>query len=427
MKLKVLFFVVAIFYISGIQPAWSRERSPTLLDEVVQNGRWMEMDDLVSQGIKSGLKGSEKFFTLLFVSAWQGNEKLFSKSMKKLSAVDPTNRLGETPLMIAVSSDFLYGAKMLLQAGADPSSRNHLYQNALFYARSGRMVQLLIEHGIELEVYDKSGRTAFFYIAGNADVEALQLLVDSGMEYDRSDLNGFTPVYYSVLQGKQDNLVFLLQAGADIHTKSLKGDTLLMAAAHQNRSNLIPVLLEQDVPIEAVNRDGKTAFLIAAERGSFASARALIENNADLTARDNKGENAFDFAHRKRDKLMIGLFRMAGVKDSEDAGFVYMDEEKIRTLLEYSRDARLDQLPLLKEKLWNVNVSLPYDLEGIPAGFTPLMTAVWHGHTSTVSFLLHMAALVNMKNPFTGRTAASYAEEKGFRSLIEMIREAGGK
>lgn len=65
---------------------------------------------------------------------------------------------------------------------------------------SVEMIQLLIEHGADVNVKDEKGKTPLHITAVTPSVEKMQLLIEHGADVNAVDANGKTPLDYA-LQG----------------------------------------------------------------------------------------------------------------------------------------------------------------------------------------------------------------------------------
>ena len=80
------------------------------------------------------------------------------------------------------------------------------------------MVQLLLEHGAEVNPAVGNAWTPLHWAVRRGDVAMCRLLIDAGADVDpprsRSDK---TPLVYAALGGHQDVVVLLVESGADVN------------------------------------------------------------------------------------------------------------------------------------------------------------------------------------------------------------------
>ena len=129
-----------------------------------------------------------------------------------------------TALNCAVSSNNATSVKLLLEAGADPDSRDENDNPVIFEAtrvaetygprQAAHIVKLLHRHGANLEAQDNSQKTLLHAAAEACNLEAVQMLLAQGLNPDVVDEMGQTslqkaldclpPPYSKSLEGRDD-------------------------------------------------------------------------------------------------------------------------------------------------------------------------------------------------------------------------------
>jgi ankyrin repeat protein len=151
------------------------------------------------------------------------NAKLWDRVVpaKYDTAGNPNLVTGATPLMKAVSTSDVTLTKVLLDAGADPFTRNYVHSNLLMVAvglnwrRLGSIgpeadaietAKILLDRGVDINAFNDQGQTVMHAVAmrgrGGAEegpntVESLDLikyLVSRGGRLDVKDKAGRTPL-----------------------------------------------------------------------------------------------------------------------------------------------------------------------------------------------------------------------------------------
>jgi ankyrin repeat protein len=131
---------------------------------------------------------------------------------------DPRNPLGcPTPLLVAASRDNVPLAHLLLKHGADLVVQ-HLSKgyNAIHAARSAEMVELLLDHGADLNQTDNELSFSFrplHYYAMRGNVEAIRVALQNGAELHLSGVDS-TPLHEAAAYS-HDGVQVLLEHGAD--------------------------------------------------------------------------------------------------------------------------------------------------------------------------------------------------------------------
>ena len=111
-----------------------------------------------------------------------------------------------TALNCAVSSCNITSTQLLLEAGADPDTRDEEGTPVIFDAAKVRLetdemaptaqfVKLLQKHGANLKARDTSQRTILHVAAEECNLEAVQMLLAEGLDPDVIDDTGLTPLH----------------------------------------------------------------------------------------------------------------------------------------------------------------------------------------------------------------------------------------
>jgi ankyrin repeat protein len=108
----------------------------------------------------------------------------------------------KTPLSFAVGLDNVPIARRLLEHGADLAhgdKLDHRSCSALHAARSGEMVQLLLDNHADPELVVDNGYTPLHYYAARDNIEAMRGVLRNGVEVDPIlGALSFTPLHYAV-------------------------------------------------------------------------------------------------------------------------------------------------------------------------------------------------------------------------------------
>lgn len=135
---------------------------------------------------------------------------------------------GETGLMLALRSDSLRVADVLLKApGLDVEARSHNGDTALMtaaYKSNIAAVQALLERKAEV---NRPGWTALHYAATVGANDIVQLLLDRYAYIDAESPNKTTPIMMAARGGHILTVKLLLDAGADATLKNDVGMTAI--------------------------------------------------------------------------------------------------------------------------------------------------------------------------------------------------------
>ena len=177
---------------------------------------------------------------------------------------------GETPLMLASSSQSLCKMKMLIDSGADINCRDNTGRTALMHA-------LKVHADFPLLVIDDWIRQAHAKrYPKELSLPVTSVLISSGAEYEAADNCGFFPTDYALLAYLN---------GVEL-PPGLKPDLLdvrlCRAAIAGNSLELTSILVTENIP----KRLTTMVLHLAASRGYVQCCAALLEHGADASGVD---------------------------------------------------------------------------------------------------------------------------------------------
>ncbi|MDD9900406.1 MAG: ankyrin repeat domain-containing protein [Alphaproteobacteria bacterium] len=188
---------------------------------------------------------------------------------------------GMTALMWAAQHDNAGVVKNLVALGADPDFKNHAGRTAMIRAvRSGAVgaVQALLDVKVDVNACDNHKKTALMHaacVAGNSLV--IDLLLEAAADLEMKNRSGRTALYYAT----KDSYVTkkLLEAGANMDVRDVADLTVLEYASDEyggdtpedkkHLANLTSVFKEEEI------RRTTKAFQDAAAKGTSTSRRVI--------------------------------------------------------------------------------------------------------------------------------------------------------
>lgn len=167
-------------------------------------------------------------------------------------AIDETTIEGNSPLNIAVHSNFVPIAKVLIDHGADINLQNNISDSPYLYAGAEGRTEILaymLEHGEpDQEKVNRFGGNALIPAAEKGHIENVRLLLDDG----RANINfqnnyGYTALIEAVAlkdgSAKYQEIVrLLLERGADQSIRDNTGQTAMDYAGNRGFTQMQEIL-----------------------------------------------------------------------------------------------------------------------------------------------------------------------------------------
>jgi hypothetical protein len=105
-----------------------------------------------------------------------------------------------------------------------------------------KAVRYLLEHGAQINLRDKLGRTALHLTIRPAHVETLKLLLEYGADIAIKDNEGNTPLHLAVLRQNEEITKILLEKGAPLDIPNNNNETPLDLARKQKDKKFFELL-----------------------------------------------------------------------------------------------------------------------------------------------------------------------------------------
>ena len=218
--------------------------------------------------------------------------------------------------------------KLLLEKGADINGGTTM--PALHYAVNMNLkdiVELLIQHGADINTKDQWGTTPLFWSVNNlyfyeslVDViDIMNLLIANGADVNSKTEQGWPNIFFAADAGKTEAVKLLLEAGADISFKDDAGQTALHVAAQNGHTDVVELLLDKGADINVKDKEGRTPLHLAAESADGDIVALLLDKGVDINAKDDSGFTALHHAARLGKKNVAELLIASGADiDTKD-------------------------------------------------------------------------------------------------------------
>jgi uncharacterized protein len=298
-----------------------------------------------------------------------------------------TNRFGGTALIPAAERGHVEIVRELLtRTEVDVNHVNNLGWTALLEAiilsdggeRHQQIVQLLVEHGANLNIPDKNGITPLEHAQARGFTQIEQILVSTAQARDQV-------LIAAAEHGNLEHVKQLLAQGASVTARDEQGKTALIAAAYHNNLPIAELLVRAGTYVNVQDQTKQSAYLISTSEGYLDLLRLTLQAGADVHSKDSYNGT--------------GLIRAA------ERGHVEIIQELLKTEIDVNHVNNL--------------------------GWTALLEAIILGdggprHTEVVQLLVESGADVNLADS-NGITPLAHARQRGYQQIIEILAAAGAR
>lgn len=176
-------------------------------------------------------------------------------------------------------------------------------------------VQDLIAQGADVNKLRDSccwSQTPLYYAAEKGHRDIVQLLLDHGADVNLKNEIGHTALYEAAETGRTEAVQILLEMGARVDLQSRDGLTPLHVAAQAGNTAMVQILLNKGSFINQPDNYGYTPLHRAADFNKKATVEMLMARGANIYLRDRKGKMPLDIAHSQK---IADLIRKVMVKN----------------------------------------------------------------------------------------------------------------
>ncbi len=209
-----------------------------------------------------------------------------------VNANEPVGCFGSA-LQAACSSQNADLVELLVNRGADVNAYGGTYGSPIMAAVDESMqinVEILVKHGANVSVKDvRDVHAPLLVMAGQSlSKDTLELLLDHGADIEAVDDEGTTVLIAAADSGDKQSLEMLLARGANIHAVSTTLGTALSAAAYEGDEECLRVLLAHGGDPSQDCGERGTALQAAADAADLDCINMLLEAGVDVNKGDAK-------------------------------------------------------------------------------------------------------------------------------------------
>ena len=399
--------------------------------------------------------------TTLMLASAMGNIQMMERLLSVNVPINGVDNRGSTALFYSVSANKPDVISYLLKYGADAGHIDNKGRNPLHFMTQNRntaYARLLINAGTDpTQQEDTSGETALHVASGSGAWELVQLYLANGSQSDinLSSRNWGSPLFYSLKPEISSadaikTLRILLNSGADSNLPSVKEIYPLTFAVEKLDVTLVEMLIKSGARLDHRFSERKTLLHIAVSRDIPELASLLIDEGINPNLTDLNGNtalfNAVQNSFMKTAELLLAKGSDPNVVNNSGATTLFITMEKdagqrqdfsamTNLLLRYNaslhqRKGILNSLLFMTSKSGNAEVAeyllkSGADLNEMDqSGKTMLMSASEGTFIDLVQVLLEQGARVNMRDN-QGNTAMHYASLAGSVKGVELLLHYG--
>jgi ankyrin repeat protein len=249
----------------------------------VDLGKW-----LIDKGAYLNAQSDPDGISALIKAIWNGDDALAFALIN--AGADPNTRTrwkmnSEGPLEAAVKKGNVDLVMRLLEAGASPNPGRLAYEPVFSMAlASPRMLELLVNSGLDLNQKDIFDRYPLEIVMQNGSIESIGLMIESGADPYLKDWRGTPPFLSFAKTGRADLVRLCLEKSPSILQNREFQKEAMYIAMHNGQTTVVGVLLEQEPfysRMEDVNAVLKNAIPPADDPNAIHEIRTLFEKRLE--------------------------------------------------------------------------------------------------------------------------------------------------
>ncbi|XP_067282389.1 transient receptor potential cation channel, subfamily N, member 1 [Pseudorasbora parva] len=219
-------------------------------------------------------------------------ELVSSQSEPQLRAVKTAN--GDTALHICCRRKDVEMARVLVEFGANPDSKNNEWQTALHIAAlegDENMLKFLYLCKANPNILDKMDRSPLHIAAEQGHTNVVEILTEKFKSCVLARTkDGNTLLHIASQCGHPATALTLLRKGVLLHMPNKSGAVCLHAAAKRGHAAVVKALLLKGAHVDATAKDGQTALHIAVENCKPQVVQMLLGFGAHVQLRGGKAQ-----------------------------------------------------------------------------------------------------------------------------------------
>lgn len=208
---------------------------------------------------------------------------------------------GKSLLHYAVIGNAFETIEELLRRGINVNLVDNLGETAFFdTARKAKLeiAKLLIINKINLNIKNNLGELAIHVASAKGDRRFIQLLIENDSKLTETTNEGLYPVHYAVLNSQIDIIKYLLnESNQSFLLTDSDSNNLLHYAARTTNDLLIYFLISEGLNPNFLNKNFESPLFNAVRFGTKETVNALLNNDAFIDIKNINRESPIDFAN----------------------------------------------------------------------------------------------------------------------------------
>lgn len=243
-------FLAIASLVCVVNPLASAAESSTAKDKIVLGPNAKLVNEFIqavgndAEAAKLFLKNNKDFLkdgegsTALVESAKRGHGRVVEVLLSKGANIQGSDSKGRTAVHFAA----LCSKQHHVRHGICPEEVG--YKGEEYDSHHDTMERLVRFEGSPMDAVDDEGRTALMYAAMQGHSDIVDVLLENGADPTISDKSGWSAIFYCALYNREKILEKLLKDGrTDINSKDLMGYVPLVTASEQGWKQSVLILL----------------------------------------------------------------------------------------------------------------------------------------------------------------------------------------
>ena len=337
---------------------------------------------------------------------------LFSISFIGYSQTDK-----QKELYTAIYTNDFENMKILLSEGANingPLDTIDVSPLGFAIANSSKIgkeiIIYLIDNGADINQITSGmeGRSPFFLACKYGLLEYVKYMMELKPDVNVRDRFGQTAVYFVSQNGDIEIIELLISQKADLNICSYEGYSPIMIASGYGNKEIVQLLLKNGAkPDNNCSESNPTALYFAAKQGFYDIVKILIQYKANINYTDADGMHPIDLINFEKDNMDILKFMVDNGADYKFKFFLAIGSNDVKSVKK-----------MLKTENVNQTVS--------EIKLTPLMLACEYGNMEIIQLLIDKGAEVNQIDA-SGKSAIVYTISSDKLEIARYLIDKGAE